>query len=243
MATRSSLRRACCAAAVLSALSTGRAAWGAEPPLFRTSPWLDGAASAALWGTTLALQLGEERLLDRPCGPENPCRSDGINALDRIALGHWSGSTTCASCDVLMTTALLAGPLLEVGRAADRSDWEGLGAYMLVYLQAVGLTSLTVKTLKLAVHRPMPFVYDFTPAEQGELALFDYQAFPSGHTAHAFAGAGVVTFAMARRYGSTPATWIAGGAAHAAALATGLVKIGVGIHYPTDVLVGVGLQL
>jgi membrane-associated phospholipid phosphatase len=92
---------------------------------------------------------------------------------------------------------------------------------------AVVSTSVISTVLKYSIQRPRPFV---------TFPDLDYQkrektpSFPSGHTAHAFAVATSISLHHPRWYIALPSyLWAAG---------VGYSRLHLGVHYPSDVLVG-----
>lgn len=91
------------------------------------------------------------------------------------------------------------------------------------------LTSSLISTaLKHVVDRPRPFItYPFLE----KITSGGSPSFPSGHTSDAFALAAAVSIAFPKWYVITPALlW---------ATAVGYSRMDLGVHYPSDVLMGI----
>lgn len=97
-----------------------------------------------------------------------------------------------------------------------------------VYIGATLLTSAVITTtLKYTVHRDRPFV---TYPEIEQLTSAGSPSFPSGHTSEAFATATSLSLAFPKWYVIAPSfLW---------ASAAGYSRMHLGVHYPSDVLVG-----
>lgn len=96
----------------------------------------------------------------------------------------------------------------------------------LVALACVGLTSAETMLLKNTVRRPRPYTRLDIPKHGYEKTW----SFPSGHTSTAFATATALTLAYPKWQVAVPAYLFAG--------ATGYSRMRLGVHYPSDVLVG-----
>jgi membrane-associated phospholipid phosphatase len=91
----------------------------------------------------------------------------------------------------------------------------------------IGTTAITFG-LKYAVNRPRPFVtYPDVIQKDSHVGLY---SFPSGHTSSAFALATSVSLCYPKWYVIAPA--------YAWALTVGYSRMRLGVHFPTDVLVG-----
>ncbi|MGB4338334.1 MAG: phosphatase PAP2 family protein [Bacillota bacterium] len=111
-----------------------------------------------------------------------------------------------------------------VGMASDPALGEDL-------LNATVITGALVGVGKVLLGRARPFV----PGADGGFTGFSlddaYHSMPSGHTANAFAMATVLARHRPR--------WAP--AAYLAAVAVGLSRIALGVHWPSDVMVGATL--
>lgn len=93
---------------------------------------------------------------------------------------------------------------------------------------AVISTSAICLGLKYAVNRPRPFV-TYSDIEQRDMHVGPY-SFPSAHTGNAFALATSLSLCYPKWYVIAPSFgW---------AIAVGYSRMRLGVHYPTDVLVG-----
>lgn len=98
------------------------------------------------------------------------------------------------------------------------------------YIMAASLSSAAIITfgLKYTVNRPRPFV-TYSDITQKDQHVGPY-SFPSGHTATAFALATSVSLCYPKWYYIAPA--------YAWAITVGFSRMWLGVHYPSDVLIG-----
>ena len=133
--------------------------------------------------------------------------------------------------DAMYAAAVVPAGMMIAGYVKHKSDLFNDGA-------AVGIASLTSfaisSALKYSVRRSRPFaaqplyVHDYrSPRKVGTAARY---SFPSGHTAEVFALATSLTLACPKWYVYTPAFAFAGTVAYS--------RMYLGVHYPTDVLMG-----
>lgn len=120
----------------------------------------------------------------------------------------------------------LAAPLLvtSIGFIQKDKTLQNKGYYM----GATLLTSALITTsLKFAIDRDRPFV---TYPDIQKLNRAGSPSFPSGHTSEAFATATSLSLAFPKWYVIAPSLiW---------ASAAGYSRMHLGVHYPSDVLVG-----
>jgi hypothetical protein len=106
--------------------------------------------------------------------------------------------------------------------------------------EAVVAGSLAAQVIRGGLGRSRPYVtnytdqYDFEPFRG--FREFDNRAFPSIHTASAFAVATVYTLETQRR--ARGATWIVGPIAYLVAAGPGLARLYSGQHWASDILAG-----
>jgi membrane-associated phospholipid phosphatase len=121
----------------------------------------------------------------------------------------------------------LAAPLLvtSIGFIQKDKTLQNKGYYM----GATLLTSALITTsLKFAIDKDRPFV---TYPEIQKLTSAGSPSFPSGHTSEAFATATSLSLAFPKWYVIAPSfIW---------ASAAGYSRMHLGVHFPSDVLVGV----
>jgi len=171
------------------------------------------------------------------CLPD--CSPDGINALDRTALGNYSESAyTAANVGV---AALLLAPLVLDGVDSAGDGWL---EDTVVYAETLLLTQTLTQLLKFAVRRPAPLVYDPDVPASVKRGRDASRSFVSGHTSMAFAAATSYATTFWLRHPESSARWLVAGAGAALALAVGVLKVVAGYHFWTDIaagaLIGVG---
>lgn len=120
----------------------------------------------------------------------------------------------------LTTVGLALLPFIGAGLLFS-ARWRRTGAAALV---AMGVSLLLVLGFQFLSQRPRP------ESVRLVLAAPNFPAFPSGHTALAFAFATVLTLATRR--------WMVGAAAVLLACLIAISRVYLGHHYPSDVLAG-----
>lgn len=125
-----------------------------------------------------------------------------------------------------VTPVMFALPIGSLGTWVITKDKNYLRKTFM-QLEAMAINGLITLSLKELVKRPRPFV---TYPEFDNLVSAGSYSFPSGHTSSAFNTATALTMSCPKWYFIVPAyTW--------ASLA-GYSRIHLGVHYPTDVLMG-----
>jgi membrane-associated phospholipid phosphatase len=175
-------------------------------------------------GAGLARELFRDKLARKSC----PCDSASINRLDRWTVRYHSQAASVAA-DVTVYGVLIALPFIDLidvgfGRALDED--------VVVYVEALAVTTAIQNATNFIVARPRPRSYQNDPAfvNSGE----GYLSFYAGHVSTVAAGLAVVALTLRKRYGEQVWPWIVG------ALITSSVaveRVASGHHFPTDVAV------
>jgi undecaprenyl-diphosphatase len=136
---------------------------------------------------------------------------------------------------------LMAAAMPKISRSADGLFYPVVAMLLLAVDPVVGRSFLTAAALAFAIELPVykimkQFVKRDRPFEiltgvQGRVKPSDRFSFPSGHTAAAFLMAILVGNSYPFLF-PVMGTW---------ALAVGVARIYLGVHYPTDVLAGMCL--
>lgn len=160
---------------------------------------------------------------------ESPAQNGDINLLRKIYQPVNIGldkSMRVVSGSVLPLMIAVPVGILAVNYIQTHSLTEKKEPYIIA-AALVGTTAITFG-LKYTVNRPRPFVTysDITQKDQN----VGPHSFPSGHTSSAFALATSLSLCYSKWYVIAPA--------YAWAIAVGYSRMRLGVHYPTDVLVG-----
>ena len=120
----------------------------------------------------------------------------------------------------------IATPLITLssGYLTHNNTLKGKGVYM---AETVLVSAFVTTSLKYSIRRDRPFE---TYPDIQNLTSAGSPSFPSGHTSEAFATATSLSMAFPKWYVIAPAYVWASAAAYS--------RMHLGVHYPTDVLVG-----
>lgn len=140
---------------------------------------------------------------------------------------------TFRAADRTAYPAFYAGPVVAWGISlASGASWQVPYRFTLAHVSAVGGTMLLKRLLK----RPRPYALlpEIRARRSSDIVgvkVKDPYAFPSGHTA--------VAFAMITSLSLSHPQWYVMAPGYAWAAAIGMSRIWLGLHYPSDVLGGV----
>lgn len=120
---------------------------------------------------------------------------------------------------------------IAIYNRSKTGSWSGSDRREALAITATLLASSTISVgLKFAVNRPRPFVTYPAPDIYQKDSHIGPHSFPSGHTSSAFALATSVCLYYPKWYVIAPAAlW---------AITLGGSRLYLGVHYPTDVLIG-----
>jgi membrane-associated phospholipid phosphatase len=175
-------------------------------------------------GAGVARELFRDKLARKSC----PCDSASINGLDRWTVGYHSQAASVAA-DVTVYGVLIALPFVDL---IDVGFGRALGEDVVVYVEALAVSTAIQNATNFIVARPRPRSYQNDPAmaNTGE----GYLSFYAGHVSTVSAGLAVAAITLRKRYGEQVWPWIVG------ALITSSVaveRVASGHHFPTDVAV------
>jgi len=164
------------------------------------------------------------------CAPCNPAMLWGV---DRQALGAPSHAAGTASNLGALGVLGFGGLALVWHRRPSDARGDAVA-----YADAVGWSAVAVQWLKVAIGRERPVMYT-SGAAAGAGDPDNQRSFPSSHTTVAFAAATAYVVISGREH--LPHRARAALLLYGAALATGVLRVEAGKHFPTDVLGGAAL--
>ncbi len=153
----------------------------------------------------------------------------GLTRLDE-RLQRWTVDHRAEALDILFVGLSRIGSLGLVWIAlslAVAAAWRRISPLLLV-VAAVVVADLVATALKLVVGRPRPYVLE--PEPEPLLGTHLDLTLPSGHASTSFASALVLAALLRRRLLVLPLFALAAGIAWS--------RVYVGVHYPSDVLLG-----
>jgi undecaprenyl-diphosphatase len=157
----------------------------------------------------------------------------GLDVDERLQ--RWTVNHRVEALDVLFVGLSRIGSLGLVWIAlslAVAAAWRRVTPLLLV-VAAVVVADLVATALKLVVRRPRPYVLE--PEPEPLLGTHLDLTLPSGHAGTSFAAAFVLAALLRRRVLVLPLFVLAAGIAWS--------RVYVGVHYPSDVLLGALLGL
>jgi len=193
-------------------------------------PWPFGLNEKRWWLTVLAVLalLGVALLIDRQASLfaqswPAPVRE----ALDQLTPYGESGWILIPAGGLYVVTAVIA--LFVRWKLMRTMLWQFAALYAFIFF-GVGVPSLLTTIAKRLIGRARPVHFDEVGllSFKWNVADWTYQSFPSGHATTAFALAATVGFISER--------WFYPALALASAIA--LSRVTLGVHYPSDVLIG-----
>lgn len=156
-----------------------------------------------------------------------PSQNTDIRLLHSINSGNsaaWDKTNRAFSQSMTPVSLAVPSALLIYGALAHDSSAKKNGVIAGAGLLVSGVLALS---LKYSVGRPRPFVTYPYIIKKGEAGT---PSFPSGHTSSAFAAATSISLCYPKWYVIAPSfLW---------ASAVGYSRMELGVHYPSDVLVG-----
>ena len=163
---------------------------------------------------------------------------DDLNSIDRSTANNFSQKAKAAS-DKLFYGAMPA-PLLLLFDKKIRKDGAKIG---LLYLEAMAITGTIYTSSSMIARRFRPYTYNPNVDMGTRRGGGGRNSFPAGHPAVVATS----TFFLAKVYSDyhpeMKNKWILYSVAGGASLATGLLRIKAGQHFPTDVMTGIPIGI
>jgi membrane-associated phospholipid phosphatase len=200
---------------------------------YRLSWTTDGYVLGAGGVLTATWLLADRHLPGLTTEEISALSADNVNPFDRPATENYSPDAANAS-DVLVYIALASPAALFLDKHV-REDFVTIGA---MYGEVLALAFISPEMVKGITGRTRPFVYGSAAPEAEKTDPDARRSFFSGHTTFAFASAVFLSTVYGDYFpGSswTPVVW-AGSLSVAAAV--GILRIGAGKHFATDVITG-----
>ena len=164
-------------------------------------------------------------------------RSD-INPLDRWAIGFYSPTLSSISGGLSAAELLVpaAANLWDISR--DRQAWYGALMDVVMYEEAIALSSSFSSYFKVLKVHSTPLTYSDDVPMNVRRDPVNVSSFFSGHSTAAFTTAVFSGYTFqAKHPGSPLVPWVWGGSL-AAATSVGAMRVLAGKHFPSDVLAG-----
>jgi membrane-associated phospholipid phosphatase len=237
------LRRAVLVSVVAATLGTVSSTHATEPSPFEASPAVEIPILVAVGLGAMLPRLLLPETAPTSCLPD-ACDAEEVNSFDRWAIGKHSKTAKALSDAAFYGSLALPYALsaLDVATGAPPDGAEGWAKDNLVLLESMMFTLATANALQFVFARARPLVYDAEHFSYEERSHASHMlSFPAGHVAANVAMATTYGWIFARRHPDSP--WIAPVFAlgYATATLNGTGRVLAGEHFPTDVLVGVGL--
>lgn len=160
-----------------------------------------------------------------------------VNAIDRSVIGN--DSETASSWSDLTRNASLVFPhLASTLDLVIDGDTERFARNSTLLWETLSVTSMLTNTVKRAVRRPRPYVYDQSTDPRTRKANNATLSFFSGHTSSAFSMATAYSYLYTLDHPGSPLIaplWLG---THGLAAATAVLRGVAGKHFWTDVLAG-----
>jgi membrane-associated phospholipid phosphatase len=192
--------------------------------------WADGVSLGAAAILTILPEA-----LKLPSGAPDcaPCDPATLWGIDRQALGvHSNAAGTASNLGAVGVLGFGGLALVWHRRPSDaRGD-------AVAYADAVGWSAVAVQWLKVAIGRERPVMYT-SGAVAAASDRDNQRSFPSSHTTVAFSAA--TAYVVISRREHLPHRTRTALLLYGAALATGVLRVEAGKHFPTDVLGGAAL--
>lgn len=197
-------------------------------------------------GTMLVIGIAEAAVkpallggfLCRLTPAQDRCDTSVLNPWDRSVVGNKSAGWRLTS-DVFATSAIVV-PLLadyvDARMAGSLEPGNDAAIDGLILVESVAMATFFTSTLKFAIRRPRPTLY-----QPGIYSVENQLSFPSGHTSATAAATTAYAMTFALRHPDSPWRWVVMGAGIVVTGVAAYARVAGGMHFYTDVVAGMAL--
>jgi len=160
-----------------------------------------------------------------------------VNAVDRSVIGNTSSQASAWS-DRTRNASLVVPHVASALELIVGGDTAQFARNSTLLWETLSVTSMFTNTVKRAVRRPRPYVYDASTDAETRTANNATLSFFSGHTSSAFSMATAYSYLYTKDHPHSPLIapiWLS---THALAASTAVLRGVAGKHFWTDVIAG-----
>lgn len=208
---------------------------------YRLSPTRDAllitAGSLLMQGSA----IGQNRKVKMEVPEIAMLDASSINPVDRFAIRYWSPDLNSLREKFEPGSMILAGAGIGtygIWSRVTNHRWEAAKTLGLMYIEGLYLCSGTMLLAKSLVDRPRPYTYNSDLAISERSRGANNESFFSGNANILFYNSVFISKVFSDLFPESPLKPLIWGATLSVATFSGILSVGSGWHFPTDVMVG-----